>query len=118
MKTIEEPEFIKSYDDPSETYKVGLTEFRRWFRKEVWPVNKLLEEAVELNGINHGCWFEYGSRAYENTHKAYLIGIETIKKETAEDVLRDLVEKWAFHEHSDTPFGKLYKRSKRVLEDK
>jgi len=81
-------------------------------------VDKMLSEGVEVyftEGMDHLNRSEILSGSA--THKALLIGIEPIKKETAEDVLREWVEymnglhsaKWVNGE------TELFKRAKRVL---
>ena len=66
-----------------------------WFHQEVEPINKILAEGVEVSGdvddFSMSEWRSTKGRGYENnTHKALLINIQPIKKDTAEDVLRDL----------------------------
>lgn len=79
MKKIKKPDWF------------GLTigELNDWFDERVEPVNRMLGEAVEI-GIareNDGKWFtHYG---YE-THTALLINIQPVKKESVDDVLRDV----------------------------
>jgi len=70
--------------------------FRNWFKEQVEPINKILEAGTEVRGnkTNTLGWsfLEYFPPELNYTHKALLINIEPIKKETAEDVLRDMLE--------------------------
>lgn len=64
-----------------------------WFDKHVEPINKMLSEGVEVYGFQgpEGYAMEQFHSKETDTHKGILINIEPIKKETAEDVLRDIV---------------------------
>ena len=95
-----------------------------WFNTYVEPINKMLEDAVEVHTYkNDGVWYKV-KEPVNPTHKALLINIEPIKKETAKDILRDLyiyhhkVGTWCKGsvydwEHMD----KFFKRYSELLEE-
>jgi len=90
-----------------------------WWKKEVEPINKMLRDAVEVHShMRSGevCWAEKGF-AKDATHRAYLIGIEPIKKETAEDVLRDYIRRCESDESGSMDVTDIIERAKRVLEN-
>jgi len=76
--------------------------------------NKLIEDAVEVYGdyAVKANWWRVGDKK-DYTHKAYLIGIEPIKKETAEDVLRAIMSQWRYGIYNE----KLLDRAKAVLDE-
>ena len=82
---------------------------------ELTRFRKLLAEGVEVYGYgdNKSIWQRPEHHdMHEVTHKALLISIQPIKKETAEDVLRDLI---------NTPEGKMFpvdwlEKAKAVLD--
>lgn len=79
---------------PGSEWLGGMSErFNAWFDKEVEPINGLLSEGGEVYGENDGCWFDDGAQDERiNTHKALLINIQPIKKDTANTLLKDLVQ--------------------------
>jgi len=88
--------------------------------------NKMLSEGVVLKGskssLNNGYvfWDSESGRTSSDTHTMLGINIQPIKKETAEDVLRDLLKDVAETDWGDTlPSIQRYaKRAKAVLEEK
>lgn len=119
---IERPDwFSLAFDIDFKSKTVG--ELDLWFDQHVEPINKMLSEGVEIYGdhnLGNGS-APYYSFAYEqiphSAHRAILINIEPIQKETAEDVLRDIVK--AFHPddyETDTKAFDLIHRAKAVLE--
>ena len=106
--------------------EVSVEWFYDWFDQCVEPVNKMLSEAVEVvsfspwAGANY-TWMDRGD--YKKCdikedihHKALLINIEPIKKETAEDILRDILEDSYIGENYNDIYNDLKKRAKKVLE--
>lgn len=90
--------------------------FDNWFEEHVEPVNKILENSAEVYGSICGkadrwSMFEKPHKKSPHTHKALLINIEPIKKDAAEDVLRDLLASEEIFMSVD-----LYERAKAVLE--
>lgn len=85
-----------------------------WFNDKVEPINKMLSEGVEVfvpkdfKDPDGGFWGK--NKQSFDTHKALLINIQPIKKETAEDVLRDILENEVL-----TPGGATERRAKAVL---
>jgi hypothetical protein len=97
------------------------------WKQEFEPLNKLIDEGVEVycwKSEKHLSWCsdEYIGKNGEYTHKALLIGIQSIKKETAEDVLRDIVEEYNERKQNDRYLWCKYttkdllERAKRALE--
>ncbi len=102
---IEKPDLVE----------IATRDFDEWFDKYVEPINKMLAEGIEVYNFEeiwHPVNDAYGDERPRN--KALLI--QPIKKETAEDVLRDLVE---MHE-SDiySLLSESYSRAKAVLNEK
>lgn len=78
----------------------------------------LLAKGVRVYGAEYGDAKRLGGwDCYENgrTHTALLIGIEPIRKESAEDVLRDLCE-YIEGNPNAIPFDRIKERARRVLE--
>lgn len=66
-----------------------------WFENHVEPINKMLSEGYEVFSRSNTTYLGDMWSIADNhhmTHKALLINIQPIKKETAEDVLRDFVK--------------------------
>ena len=70
-------------------------DFDKWFDSEIEPLNKILEGAEWVHcfkDLERNCW-ECDSQPHEkDTHKALLIGIEPIKRESAEEILNEILE--------------------------
>ena len=134
MKKIERPDWLehgravnKLPATPEDNeYLFTVDAFDHWFDKVIKPHNKLIESAVSVyarvpSGEQPCVWVESHKRDdIPDTHRAYLINIQPIKKETAEDVLRELT---AFHAHciymntdNEIIHKALIKRAKAVLE--
>jgi len=67
----------------------------KWFEENVEPINKMLAEGVEVFSKYDKTYLGYMWSTADNhhqNHKALLINIQPIEKETAEDVLRDFIE--------------------------
>jgi len=87
-------------------------------RSDICRHNKLIEGAVEVSGssrsVSEDLWTMsetvVGKALPHHTHRAYLIGIKPIKKETAEDVLKGVME-------SGSLTHELFDRAKAVLGD-
>ena len=90
----------------------------------VEPVNKMLSEGVEVDGV----WdttnipdivCRFGTTEDNPTHKALLIQIEPIKKETAEEILAELIDRYHPDDYdgTDKSFFELITRAKKVLGD-
>lgn len=99
---------------------ITYDEFKEWFDEHVEPVNKLLSEGVEVYyDIDEQDGYFWHERKYlESEKKALLINITEIKKETAEDVLNDLVSAFKGFPDLKNYDGELYKlheRAKAVL---
>ena len=120
MKKIKRPSWPHKY---SKTV-VSLESFNNWFDHFVEPYNKLIEGAVEVKSYGtQTLWRnESVTQKYLNgveyvpvleTHRAYLIGIEPIKEETAEDVLREILDNTVVGDMDS--YTDLCKRAKAVL---
>lgn len=108
---IERPLWEALPDIEADSWTVALN---RWFQEKVEPINKMLDEAAVVygNGIKN-VWSE--GQLGHDTHKALLIQIEPIKKETAEDVLRYILKTYG-KEHPDNQ-DDWRERAKAVLAD-
>lgn len=116
---IEKPDWYKLAPKKKEPWNDYEANLDHWFDTYVEPINKLLAEGVEVRSCPlKYTWAAKGTDHYEknNGFSALLINIEPIRKETAEDVLRDLV---ALMEKYNSAFvtNEEYKRAKRVLEE-
>lgn len=96
----------------------GYKTLDQWFQENVEPVNKLIKGAVRVASANGKDWND--EPAMNLTHQAWLIGVEEIETESAEDVLRDLVENYPLGDvfRSAREFENLKERVKRALENK
>jgi len=113
IKKIEKPNWEELFKTPLISKIIDALD--NWFFEFVVPNNREVENAVEVRGTRTG---NYAQWSEENplvdrgfTHKALLINIEIIKKETAEDVLRDILENGLL-----TPNGRTEMRAKAILE--
>lgn len=123
IKEIKKPRvFIYENDD-----NISIVEFNKWYDSEVQPLISMLEGAVEVYGdsdSNHwyttDCFYK-GDTAKHYPMKGYVINTRPIKKETAEDVLRDFLrhERESIEKYGDYCEGSylpdLIERAKRAL---
>ena len=111
---IERPDWVNFVGLPKE-YEDTMDD---WFSDNVEPINKMLDGAETVYGENDDCWFTRDAGNFEtNTHKALLINIEPIKKETAEDVLRDLYDvlRDLYNDPGIAEADEFWERAKKVL---
>lgn len=107
---------IKKIERPGPFEVCNQESFTQWFDTHIEPINQMIEDAVEVVGSKE--WGDWTSQSLGNvsneyrTHKALLINIEPIKKETAEDVLRDLIE----YAKNNVSVRELTERARKVLE--
>ena len=93
IKRIECPDWDRLFRHDSRRLNETITMvFARWFRENVEPINKMLSEGYTVYYNGHHIWYK-GSPGRDAINKALVINIEPIKKETAEDVLRDILAK-------------------------
>ena len=83
-----------------------------WFNENVEPVNKILRNAIAVTTANAYDWNV--ESAINATHKALLINIEPIKKESAKDVLEALL-RIVPRAHSE--YSAVVRRAKKVLDE-
>jgi len=112
MKKIERPDWGKLIYVNWHDKSVSWYEIDWWFKTHIKPLNKAIDEALEVNLIKeenmvHDLNFDVKKT---NTHKALLINITPIVKDTAESVLRDILENGIL-----TPNGATEMRAKKVL---
>lgn len=92
-----------------------------WFAENIAPYEFYKpEDAVEVYGrrneMQDNMYFNFDEKEYIiDTHKALLINIEPIKKETAEDVLRDFVREWDKPMSSEKKLDHILDRAKALL---
>lgn len=95
-----------------------------FWNNAIEPLNQAIEKGVEVTGsADDDGWFfsEYNNRKTD-THRAILIGIEPIKKETLENVVKDWLEFEEGEIRENGPYvsdtlPKLIERAKRVLKE-
>ena len=113
MKKIERPDH----------HQVALPgDFDLWWSHHVEPVNEMLDKAKRVYGAQYPIgskqWnYQYG-QAKGHTHQAYLINIEPIKQDTAEDsalkILHDILQDW--YDNQIVLTEKHLDRAKAILE--
>jgi len=117
MKRIEIPEFFNLIEpSPANT----ISNLCDWFYREIEPLNKMIDEAVEVHlaiSDNERLYYEPAKKKFA-THKAYLIGIEEIKLDTAEDILREILKEWDRPEVQAINLSDKIKRAKEYFKRK
>lgn len=115
----------KSLGFQPDDWSDGLTksDFNEWYDREIKP---LFENAVEVTGALDGnnITQPFGQvRGSHDIHNALLIKIEPIKKETAEDLLREYVNlglgkmaKACSYRDRENEDESLHERARRVLD--
>ena len=93
MKKIEKPYWTSIFVDPDGVRLIPRSEINKWFDTHVQPVNDVIENASQAWGFKdiEGKWYFDTEPCEEDTHTALLVGIESLKDETAEDLLREIV---------------------------
>jgi len=91
----------------------SLNQLNDWFDEYIEPVNKMLGGGIEVYVGDSGIWTHDHDGV--KTTKALLIDIKLIKRETAEDVLRELIYKGTPRTQHQK---EIWERAKAVLEDK
>ena len=68
--------------------------FNEWFNKNVEPINEMLNKAIKVySNFPSLKWYPTQMpEEYDFKQEALLINIQPIKKETAEDVLKEFVD--------------------------
>ena len=106
--------FPDTIEFPGHDYPNAFSDwFRNWYQENVVPINDLFHKAIAVVGKEEDrVWFNASDQLNwtEIKVRAYLIGIEPIKKETAEDVLRDIFKDGKFHCNSE-----IIARAQKVL---
>jgi len=110
---------IKLPDKIVNSYGLIVIQNQDWldFLDHIEDFNNILSEGVEVYGKKdywsvNNC-FQYTTGKLLDTQKALLINIKPIKKETAEDVLRDLINLEDYSQRCTLP---LIKRAKALLD--
>ena len=99
------------------------SELANWFDQKVEPINKMLSEGAEVYSFDppktSTRWSpQWGHDESEFDHKGLLINIQPIKKETAEDVLKALIDYEDNIPDAMKPeYESIYERAKAVLDD-
>ena len=123
---IERPSFLPNPYCPDiypEESKRLCQLFIDWFDIHVTPINKMLSEGVEVYGsmkTKNKTWTPENNLGCLQDHKALLINIQPIKKETAEDVLRAYIKHDEMIEKRDglnEAVKVIYERAKAILGD-
>lgn len=123
---IEKPDWSKLMDHRMNPNGHTLSQAQVQWLNEAWqecvePINKMLEAGVEVSGLQSekdGAWTfttprEMKPNSYPRTHRALLINVQEIKKETPEDVLRDYMALSESYPQKD--WEELEARAKKVL---
>ena len=113
---IERPFWGRGSEEKPGLGPINAPAFYKWFDKYVEPVNKMLADAIEVYRIESSPAYTL-SPTPGDTHKALLINIQPIRKETAEDVLRCMLRER--EENPNLVFQESwFQRAKAVLEKK
>ena len=94
--------------------------FHDWFDTHIKPINKMLSEGVELTGVISSQYtakplFIWNDSSVA-THTALLINITPIKRESAEDVIREMLDASRESGVGAFYFGDYIKRLDAILE--
>jgi len=134
MKRIEKPDWIHAqlnYSMTAQEYGQNITKyFHKWFDSHVEPINKLIDNKVEVTAFkwednespkgtdikeNVGEWACGSGRDERSTHRAYLIDIQEIKKDSYEQICRDYVE-YIDNRDNNFPFdNEIHSRAKKLI---
>lgn len=125
IKPIKKPNWGYGYFIPEYTYKIidcsvdAQEDFNTWWKNEVEPLNDMLAQGVEVYADsfedNYPIYFK--DRAGSGK-KALLINIQEIKKESAEDVLRDFLSVYSDKGgYMNKDLDVFRERARRALED-
>lgn len=91
---IERPSFeeiIANWDSSGSLAGFDFAKADKWFTECVEPINQLLDSAFEVYARRDAPeWLN--NRFEDSTHKAWIIGVEPIKKETAQSLLKRLLD--------------------------
>jgi hypothetical protein len=103
---IERPNWYIDYDFYSRDH------FDKWFNENVEPINEMLSKGIEVYNWEEVWHPKLDAYDDKPTSKALLINIEPIKQETAEDMLRRIL---------DDPDNNIkpiyYDKAKKLLEE-
>ncbi len=124
---IEKPDWGTGYFIPLEfkdNWEVGKViqgVLCNWFNEHIEPINTLLENGVEISGFHETDfdkpfmnWSDLPYNPKHDTHSALLINVQEIKKDTAEDIIRDIVKDC--DNNGIKNMETYYQRAKRVLD--
>lgn len=104
--------------DPIKCFNSLLLHLNHWFDNSVEPVNKMLSKRIRVyttkgnHSIDLNAYWSPYTMGYD-THEALLINMQLIKKETAEDVLRDLLK---IEPRTHSEYSRLVERARVILE--
>lgn len=127
MKKIERPDWeslnfdiVQTSADGSSFILTPKDRLDKWFDEYVDPVNKMIDEAVEVyqkRPCTDGLWYP-AMHKESYTHRALLINIQPIKQETCADVLRDFltVKDDVYGSSVYGPWKYLFERARLALE--
>lgn len=118
LKKIERPDWLREIVGVFDGNVRVIERANDWFTQNVEPVNRLLEEAEPVYSCNKhtgmacALWGREDREDYHNTHKAYVIAVQPIKHETAEELLREFINK----RPDGLVLAAFIERAKKVLE--
>jgi len=116
MKPIEKPYFGPQLYNGVER-RIKFDDFNEWFDQNIEPLNELIRNGRRVVGYENkitGWIWKYSGLGDGNTEEtAFLINRQPIEQDSAEKVLRDIVEKskdvWS------TDISEEVKRAKKLL---
>lgn len=86
---------------PRYTERVSREKLDQWFDNHIEPINKMLADGVEVYGYNDVSveyegegWCFAQSEAPNDTHKALLVDIQSIRKKSREQQLEEFVKEY------------------------
>jgi len=119
---IDRPDWLTMTQSPDEHWRLGQLD--KWFNENVKPLNDKIEKAIRVYGPDPTTIVFCRDQVEElDRYSGLVIDYGPMKKETAEDVLRDYLKtelKSIAHygEYSErSPFPEIIKRAKAVLSD-
>lgn len=117
MKRINRPAWANRRDDEN-NIKVPAYIVDDWFHDTIGPINTMIDNAVVVYGNDEHIWWYEGSPGNSAASKAYLVGIESIKEETAEDLLREYIEQYESMGLESINNNYYFNKAKKLLENK
>jgi hypothetical protein len=100
-------------------YFLSKSEFNEWY--DIVFKDAVDVECTRTLSDHPGAWYASENGTYPKTHTALLINIQPIKKESAEDILKDMIKEYSDIEKyigPRGPFWDVFERAKAYLNGK